>query len=436
MSHIVVATGLHTHVLLRREGAEVVETAIPQSRTGLETLLALKPETVTFVGNREWSRAMAESLRTSTNGNSPEILFVAKPTEKGVRQSVLAFGWLVLERSIRGRDFFEEKRPLTEPDHQWYQLALGYLAAANELREARHHLLSTLVVLFPEVIRPSAAERGKGKPVPEPIPPGTWTRGMIPVLANPDPWSLAESEEVPAAIRILAASSLGRDLPKATIEHYRGLHREHLKMFNLTQETKARHIKDLSKLVEGHLMLRDFSESDSMIVLTALIGWRRWEHFNYLRHFAGLAVSRIDGKGNARISRQRGPVRQYLYLVMTKTTLGRAITEYMAKDAKLELARVLKEFSESTSDEAAVGFIPALEAGEPLSSELYDFGKELLALSKKDQSELGQQRAFVGRRIVRFNSRVKRIERLLKGLWWFYLRENPIPLPDELRALV
>ena len=337
---ITVAIGRNTHTLVWKEAEDFEEQPIANSEEGARYALQMRPDQILFVGNREWAIAMAHWLRTA----GIEVRYLAKPTEKGSRQSMAKFARAALGSGITGRFFFEEKRPSAqEEEHPWYRTAREYLSATNEVRRAKHLILSDLSVLFPEGVKPSLAEQKKGLPVPQPTPPDIWTKKMQPVLENPDPRILRLSRGgVPAEVRTLASRSLALSLSGEVRGRYEVLHKGHLANLRHWEARKIEAMERLQKMVGEHPMAADWPMSDSVVVVIGLLGWRKWPHWRELRSFAGLAVTRLDSRGKPRISRVRGEVRQYLYLLATRTKLGKELAGPAKKRVK-RIERLLKE---------------------------------------------------------------------------------------------
>jgi hypothetical protein len=277
------------------------------------------------------------------------IRYLSKSTEKGKRENIKKFLRMLLERGVVGRVMSEEKRPHSAGNnevHAWYQLVQEYRERSNECRRLKHRLLSELTVLFPECVRPSALELKKQKKRIEPLPPGTWTKKMEPVLECPDPSVLKERSDIPAAVRELAGRSLSRFISAEVRAHHTALHAENLKSYREAGAQRDEALERVHKVVGAHPIARHFEDSDSALVLAGLIGWRKWP-WRELRAFAGLAVTAVDSRGNPRISRVRGEIRQYLY-ILRSTTIGKDLsalppeTIQRLKDEK-KRSRLVKE---------------------------------------------------------------------------------------------
>jgi hypothetical protein len=206
----------------------------------------------------------------------------------------------------------------------WEELAGQYLQLTNDVREGKHRVLSCLSVLFPEAIQASLQERKKGRPIPQPMPPGIWTKKMSGVLANPDPFVLESDPGVPAVIHELAQKSLGREIQPDMKAEYMTRYIRHRGELQTAERQKQIVFDQLQRMVGNHPLARAFPNSDSAVVLTGLIGWRNWPQWRELRAYCGLSLTRMDTKGNSQISRVRPNVRQYLYLLVTRTQVGKS----------------------------------------------------------------------------------------------------------------
>ena len=332
------AIGRSTHTLVvREEDGSFQEQKFANSRSGATGVLAEGVKRLIVVGNREWAIACASFLSQS----GVEVRYVGEKTQKGAKQNKVKFAQRVLAAGITGRPFFGEKRPEASIDvHPWYRTAMEYYTATDEVRTAKHLVLSTLSVLFPEAVQPSREERKKGLPIPDPMPPGIWTKKMASVFEDPDPLKLQSNPVVPAAVRTLAENSLGLWIPPDVRDRYRELHKGYVNNLREWEERKKDAVDRLRNLVRDHPMLTDWPESDSVLVVIGFLVWRTWPSWRELRAFCGLDVTRIGDKG-PRISRKRPEVRQYLYLLMTRTKRARALAGTKKRRVK-RIERLLK----------------------------------------------------------------------------------------------
>lgn len=349
-----IAVGSATHTVLW-QGEPILDSEqewqtvlISNEFEAIDQILELEPEDVVFAGSHRLAEPLAYALRDAL-GSEVSIRYLARQKMgRGVRENVPKFLQASLWNLLVGRNFFGEKRigVGTPPEeHPLYATAMEYHNATDEVRRGKHHLLSDIKILFPEAIRPSLAERKKARPIPQPSPPDIWTKKMRVVLENPDPFVLAGSDSAPPAICVLAAHSLGRHLPDEVKRRNTVLHREHLNGLRVWEDNKALSLERMRELVGGHPIIREmFPESDSAIVLCAFLAWKAWSGKRHgwpsLVRFVGLDVSEVDSKGKPRISRIRPAPRQYLYLLMTRTKIGREIAGQGKRVPRME--RVLK----------------------------------------------------------------------------------------------
>lgn len=338
-SRLLVATGRNTHTLVYSNGSEeIVEKAVPNSKEAVEAIKEANAERVIVVGNYQWALPLGFALRDAG------ILcrFVPKPTQKGRRQNMVAFAKLIWRTQELGRPFPPSDIPRPqqsieeqeEEPHPAYKAARLYLEATDEVRRWKHKVMSMVVILFPEAVRPSMAELKKDdaghclKPVPQPIPPDLWTKKMAFVLQNPNP-SLLEStdQKIPDKVRTLAETSLGRSIPGPLRSHYQGLLDQFLTALALAGSHKQAAMDTLKESIKplpvAVRLMALFPDSETACVLAASLGWRTWNNWRELQLFCGLAPTRIDHKGNRHISRVRGHIRQYLYLMATLTSQGK-----------------------------------------------------------------------------------------------------------------
>lgn len=323
-----IALGRNTHQLVyKNEDGGWTRDPVPNSSAALEKIFDLEPTCLVFAGNRQWGLPLAYSIRSQRNGEV-DIRYLPKPTEKGKKINFAKFLQISMEKDFLGRNFFMEKRPEQEPEHDWYKMAKEYIEITEEVRRAKHLVLSTMAVLFPEAVRPSSSEIKREKVIPQPTPSDLWTKKMGVVLKNPNPIGLENDLSVPGVVRILAKSSLGRNLPQEIRDHHANLHRDYLDNLRDWKVRKEKAMGRLKELVGDHPIVQNFPKSDSAVVLTALLGWRSWPSWrsNHLQSFCGLALTRLDSKGNRRTSRKRPEITNYLYLLATCTDKGKELS--------------------------------------------------------------------------------------------------------------
>lgn len=343
MTKFGIGIGRSTHTLVtvhQEDGQEpdVEEQYIPNDLSGVVDVAKVvfgngSISEVVFTGNIRWGTPFAAALK----GEGIEPYYYRFQAERGKRGRVgnVAKSLMqILTTGVRSRPYFlqkqeagldgEEKLPST------VRIAREYLDATDQVRTAKHHVLDGLVILFPEAVKSETTEKRDGTvlPVPEPQPPGLFTKKMEPVLANPDPFELTTDEDVPEAIRTLAKCSLGRwvsqDFRAQVSENYR----RDLRNYYTQLARKEAKTEELCELMAGHPLVIMYGGGDIIVVVAALIGWRMWPKksgWRELRHYCGLDVSRLDSMGKPRISRVRPEIRQYLYLFMSMTKAGREI---------------------------------------------------------------------------------------------------------------
>lgn len=331
---ICIAIGRNNHMVVRKtEIGEITKESVPNSYEGLMSVygMAMDEKTVPLLmtGNKQWGTNFACGLLN----RGALVNYVAKPTKKSVRENIPKFAERVLiAGDVFGHPFNADKRPTgaIQDPHQWYTLCMQYHSATDTVREQKHLVLSTLVRIFPEAVRPPFSEVKKaekqGKPMPEPLPHyDIWTKKMAHVLENPDPraWqSDARVREVPAEIIALAKKSLGIEISEEVREHYLGLHAQHLADLRAAEETKKYAYQALFEAVSGHAFVNAFPDSVMAVTLTGFLGWRTWQKWEWIRSFCGLGVDRFDGEKH-HINGKRPEIRQALYLLATLTKKGK-----------------------------------------------------------------------------------------------------------------
>lgn len=334
-----VALGRSTHTLLWKNGADEWEQKLianaQSEEHGVGEIFEMNPKTVVMVGNREWGTPLAYFLQEQ-NTNGLEIRYIGRPREKGKKIDFKKYLQHALGSGMIGRPFLAENLSKTEEiNHPWYRVAHEYLRAINEVRRAKHLVLSTLSILFPEVVKPSGIEMKKGQPIPYPVPPGIWNKNMKSVRENPDPELLQSESSVSDAVQTLAKKSLGQSLPKEVRTRYMRLHQEYLANLVAWEDNAEEAMARLKVFVREHPMAKAFPvTAESAIVVCALIGWREWPNWRQLRSFAGLAVTQLDSKGKPRIGRQRSEIRQYLFLLLKTTIAKDFVAEFEVRVAE------------------------------------------------------------------------------------------------------
>lgn len=321
---------------------------VPNGSDAIKHIVELTPEIIAFAGSHRLGEPLAYALRATLGGETAIRYLPRQKMGRGVRENTAKFLKNALGNGVRGRDFLTERRIGTgtpPEEHPLYATAMEYHNATNEVRRGRHHLLSGIKIIFPEAVRPALAERKKGRPVPEPLPPDIWTKKMQVVLECPDPFMLADNSSAPPTIKTLAQDSLGRFLPLEVRKRTMELYKEHLNGLRVWEENKSLALARLKQLVGEHpIVCEMFPGSDSAVVLSAFLAWRAWSGRRHgwpsLMRFIGIDVSEVDSKGKPHISRIRPEPRQYLYLLMTRTATGKQIAGEGKRVPRME--RVLK----------------------------------------------------------------------------------------------
>ncbi len=353
---ICIAIGRNNHVVVRRtDTGKFNKEPVPNSYEGLMSVygmaIADKTMPLLMTGNKQWGTDFACGLLN----RGVLINYVGKPTQKGTRENLPKFAERVLAaQDVFGHPFSADKRPKPKgtevpPPHEWYSLCDAYHSATNVVREKKHFVLSALVRIFPEAVRPPYLEvkkaKEKGTPFPDPLPRhDIWTKKMAVVLANPDPriWqSDARAEEVPVEIIALAKKSLGLEISEEARGYYLGFHQEHLKDLHAAQETKEYAYQALFEAVSGHPLVAAFPDSVIAVTLAGFLGWRTWQKWEWIRSFCGFGVDRFDGEKH-HINGKRPEIRQALYLLATLTAKGREFSHSKTHRIK-RIETVLRE---------------------------------------------------------------------------------------------
>lgn len=370
-----IAVGRNTHTLLVQEdGNEFVEKKIPNCLEGVDKVVELGASRVVIAGNKKWASPLAHALGGKIGNERIFYLsFKTDPNQRGQIGKIPKLLKAGLEQGMRGRPFFDQRTsqpssPQQEPTAEIYQLAVSYHGAGDEVRTTKHLALNHMALLFPEAVKvPQMGRRGKEDlPVPQPQPSyDIWTKKMRPVLENPIVEELEQGNVLPE-IKVLAGKSIAKAVPLEIRRDEAADLQEVLSHLDKWQSLKQEKINELRTLVEGYPLVQDFGGKDLISVLAGLLSWRSWPNWRELRSYCGLAVTRIDGKGNPRIARKRPIITSYLYLIGILTDKGKEVS---------------RQIGEVGSEEEK-------------------------------------------RRKLR---RVKRIERLLKYMWKFYLRTETNP---------
>lgn len=163
---------------------------------------------------------------------------------------------------------------------------------------------------------------------------------MRPVLENPNPRILEENEDIPLAVKELAARSLAKYIPagirKETEERYKRL----LARYYRASKEKEMAIEALRKQIGYHPLVELFNNCNTIYVVLGFLGWRNWPNWRELRSFCGLAVTRIDNRGNPHIARKRPEIRKFLYLLAMRTSKGKGVIKDLQGKSHIKIKRV------------------------------------------------------------------------------------------------
>ena len=333
-----VAIGRCTHsIVFLNPDDKTEELFVSNSQTGVEELNRALQErgikSLVMVGNHHWAIPFAYGLKAL----GVEVFYrslLLKEGKRGRVGSVASMLPMVLRQKLPLRPFFQEKVAYKKEEPEKlpsFRLSRDYGRKIRELQSLVLQLYNLLAILFPEIVPAKKTSVRKGEetinlPVPEPQPPGLFTKKMRPVLENPNPRLLERTESTPATVRELAASSLAKYVPpsiyRETMERYQRL----LARYDQAVEEKAFALNGLKEQVGGHPLVGLFKGCDTICVVVGFLGWRPWPNWRELRSFCGLDVTRLDSKGRPRISRKRPEIRRALHLLATRTTIGKELT--------------------------------------------------------------------------------------------------------------
>ncbi|MBI2052376.1 MAG: hypothetical protein HYT38_01705 [Candidatus Sungbacteria bacterium] len=334
-----IGIGRNTHTLVmvdvqpdQEPKVVVTEQYVPNSYSGAMDVVSIvssngNPRQVVFTGNIRWGTPFAAMLRNK-DIEPFYYRFMAERGQRGRVGNVAKSLVTILTTGVRSRPYFLQKQTVAEGEAEklphTHRVALEYLKVTDQVRQTKHHVLDGLVVLFPECVRSEGRKvGGETLPVPQPQPPGLFTKGMQLVLANPDPFELDHHYGVPVEVRVLAANSLGRWVPQDFRAQVMSTYQCDLTNYYAQLERKETKMAELRELMAEHPLVVKYGGGDIITVVAALIGWRTWPYWRELRRYCGLDVSRLDSTGKPRISRVRPQIRQYLYLFMSMTKVGK-----------------------------------------------------------------------------------------------------------------
>ncbi len=298
---------------------------LPYSEQGLATVLGMADgDVIVLAGNHSWAKPLAYALTR----HGKEVRYVTpRKAERGQILSQVKFLQNALARGVTGKPFTSEQyQPHASGPtedavaHPWVELDNRYVVVMNDLRRAKHRIINSLRVIFPELVGLETK---------------IWGKKALAALEDED-FRYFRKHGLDYSV------SLGRYFPEVEQAKARHELKDCLAKLRDVESDKARVNAEIDRITCGHSIVKMFDGSDSAKRLALLIGWRNWgrtrQDFRGLRKYAGLAVSRVDSKGNPRISRERPAIRTCLYF-MLRTNEGKRIIE----EAKARLGRELKK---------------------------------------------------------------------------------------------
>lgn len=264
------------------EGLE--EIVVQSESNGREVLLA---------GNRRWCEALAYAI---TARGFP--CFYLGRIESGDQKGLVGFVKTALKKGFRGRPFFGSTNDVSpkETDHPWINLANEYERTNKDVRRGKHRVLDALRVLFPELLK---LEEKLWHPD---------RKKALMTAAIKNDWSYFETEYA-----MKFAESIAKDVPEKRDEEARSWLVDALKNLGEAEWRKEEVAGRIETEVGDHPVVKAYNDSFTAMMVVLMVGWRKWANWRHLRSYAGLAVTRIDGKGRPRIGRQRGIIRTNLY---------------------------------------------------------------------------------------------------------------------------
>jgi len=179
----------------------------------------------------------------------------------------------------------------------------------NDLRQCKHRMINSLRIIFPELI--SLGNK-------------LWGKKALEALEKSD---FAFFQHYGLELE----KSLASYVPQLEKDSAHKALRALLKELRDIEQREDASNAEIERLSSGHAIVEMFPGSDSARRLALRIGWRNWgftkRDFRKLRGYAGLSVSRIDSKGNPRISRERPEIRKALFFLLRTAEGKRIITE-------------------------------------------------------------------------------------------------------------
>ncbi len=348
------AVGKSTHTVVALNTDEgTTKMFVANSQAGLKKIINILQEreekSIVLAGNRRFAVPLAYGLKQL----GIKVFYYSLPTEREKRGKVGSIASklpLVLQnQNLKLRPFFQESphRTVNPEKLPSFRLAIEYGRKTKELQSIILQLYDHLAILFPEIvpIKKTSIRQGEKNislPVPEPKSPGLFTIKMRPALQNPNPRVLEKMEEIPPSVKILAASSLAKYVPKTIYNETMHRYQRLLARYEQALEEKTMAIEALRQQVENHVLVKLFNDCDTIYVLLGFLGWRSWPHWREIRSFCGLDVTRTDKRGRAHISRKRPEIRRSLYLLATRTNKGKEITQGLKSKPHSKVKRIEK----------------------------------------------------------------------------------------------
>ncbi|MEK7124402.1 MAG: hypothetical protein AAB877_01830 [Patescibacteria group bacterium] len=415
MLGIAIASQELTLVFANQEGQEREPYKVPYSKVAKEQILAElekapEPKVALIGGNRRWALPIAYALWK----NKVQVRYLAGPKQAhGAKQNHAKMVKKALEANFAGKPFFKEieggkvqfgyVEPEVHPD-----VALGnqYFLLQDEIRKVKHRILNNLRLVFREV-----TDLGDK----------LWVAKRF-VHIKERNWA-----EFGKEIGITPENSICADIPQEVKNEAEEKIRDLCLELKVLEEKEDVLKKDVIAKTQGSKVIELLGEGFSANLIALFVGWQSWGSartpkkgqmgFRALRHFAGLDVSRMDAKGNMKISRSRPNVRTVFYHAL-KTKKGKEVTgELTGRWQNMVVSALQEKFGgEAMSNlKAKFGenFMPLLEKtywDKPKEIE-EDMGKEFFAELKL----LMQKRPGT----------CKKIERILLKVWQECLKARP-----------
>ncbi len=298
-------------------GEEGKPIKVPYSREGFNQILEVAgtDNVVLIAGNKQWALPLAYALQAEGR----EVRYLAGPKRsRGAKEKWDSVLKKALEKGFSGRPFFLKRASFEiHPD---VKLGNDYFLLMNEVRRVKHRVINNLRLILPELLQ---------------LGDKLWkTIGRKESLSRLD-WQTL-SEEIGVSLQDSLAFSVPEEKRIEANEHFRELMAE-LSGLEGRAERLQRRVVNKTK---NHPIVKFIGGSGfSPHLLALFLGWRKWGTsrkvgFRQLRHFVGLDVSVMDGKGKMRISRSRPNVRTAVYWALL-TSVGKEIAETKGGSLKL-----------------------------------------------------------------------------------------------------